>query len=74
MIGKVLFERKDGSGRAVSLYGNYGLAGHSALNAHVGLGIDDSPVQIRVRWSDGTYSELGDVPVDRHLTVKQEAP
>jgi hypothetical protein len=70
---QVLFERKDGSGRAVSLYGNHGLAGHSALTAHVGLGTDDSPVHIRVRWSDGTYSEYGDVSVDRHLTVKREA-
>ena len=39
----------------------------------VGLGKQTHPLQVRVRWSDGSVDEWSDVPANRYSTLKQGA-
>lgn len=58
------------SGRQMTdLYGTSGIDGHSELTAHFGLGDDDAPLTVEVRFPDGTDHVLTDVAVDQRLVV-----
>jgi hypothetical protein len=59
----------NGESRWQDVYGSHGRDGHSALEAHFGLGTGTNIVDVQVVWSDGSVSQASDQETNRLVTV-----
>ncbi|MCH7592287.1 MAG: VCBS repeat-containing protein [Planctomycetes bacterium] len=52
--------------------GGSSFSGQSDPRLHFGLGADDRVSLLEVRWPDGGLQYLEDIPVDRHVVIRQD--
>jgi hypothetical protein len=55
------------------VYGGHGTDGHSALNAHFGLGDEAGPFEILIQWADGSTSEFKDISANQHVVIRRNS-
>ena len=46
-----------------------GYRGQNDPRLHFGLGAQQTPVSVELRWPDGRVEHFSDLPVDRYLTL-----